>query len=242
MLMNDKMILVVGQLLVVVLALALAYAPQYYIFIIMLYFVGIFGFSMYKSRRAGSRVSKEEIESARTLFKEDKALDLAVGDEDYVRMLSRQWKTLIFSFLLFPVYAIIFNFARSAQPAFHEFLAGLGLASEKLAAFILWVIVFELFFIINHGIRRVLMGGKSISVPLVPPAYKVTEKGVITRGGFGPTIGFPLPKGSTVELNNERNYVEIKLPKGGTIRLYSKRASRLYEIIQRYGLRRNGKD
>ncbi len=231
---------VIGQLLMVILALALAYAPQYYMFIIILYFVGIFGFSMYKSRRAGSRVSREEIESARTLFKEDKALDLAVEDEDYVRILSKQWKTLIFSFLLFPVYIIIFNIARNAQQSFNEFLASLGLSSEKLAAFILWVIVFEIFFIMNHGVRRVLMGGKSISVPLVPPAYRVTEKGVITKGGFGPTIGFPLPEGSTVELNNERGYVEIRLPKGGTIRLYSKRASRLYEIIQRYGLRKSG--
>ncbi len=233
--------IVVGQLLMVVLALALAYAPQYYMFIIILYFVGIFGFSMYKSRRAGSRISREEIESARILFKEDKALDLAVGDEDYVRMLSKQWKTLIFSFLLFPVYIIIFNFARNAQSAFNEFLAGLGLTSEKLAAFILWVIVFEFFFVMNHGIRRILMGGKGFSVPLVPPAYRVTEKGIVTKGGFGPTIGFPLPEGSTVELNSERNYVEIRLPKGAVIRLYSKRASRLYEIIQRYGLRKSSK-
>lgn len=234
--LSEKGMLLLGQVFMVVLAFVLAVAPNLYMFAILAYFALIFGFSIYRSR-SGSRsgVSREEIEKSPTLLREDKAFELAMGDEHYIKEVSGQAKTMLVSFALFPVYWIIFRAAYAVKPQAVQFFARHGITDERIVMFIVWVAVFELMFLLNQALRRV-MGGSLQAAPMVPSGFRVTRKGIVLKGGLGQVIGFPLPSGSEVELNESRGFVEIRMPKGPRLRLYTRKARKLYDIITRYGL------
>jgi len=229
--MNEKMMLIVGQVFIVVLALILAFQPRLYLVAIIAYFALIFGVSMFRARRGSGGASREEVLQSRTLFKEDKALELALEDEEYVKAMSRQAKAMMIPLLLFPLYILIFRYVPNLQKS----LEG-SFSDPRLAAFLVWLAAFEAMFLLNQVVRKVAARDGAVA-PLVPGGYRVTDKGIVFKGGFGQIIGFPLPEGSEVRLNAERNYVEIRLPRSAQpIRLYSRRARRLYEILARRAL------
>jgi len=230
--MSEKTMLIMGQFFIIVLALVLAFQPKLYTVAIIVYFALIFGVSMFRARRGAGQVSREEIIKARTLFKEDKAIELALEDEDYVKAMSRQAKAMLIPLLLFPLYIAIFRYI----PTIQKSLAGSS-TDPRLVTFLVWLGAFEAMFLLNQVVRR-LTAGKNAVAPLVPGGYRVTDKGIVFKGGFGQVIGFPLPDGSKVRLDSEKGYVEIRLPKSAApIRLYSKRARKLYDLIVKYGLR-----
>ncbi len=237
---NERMMLLLGQLFMVVLALVLAVAPRLYLVAIIAYFALIFGISFHRSRRAGgARVTREEVERARTLLKEDKSFELALNDEEYVKAMSRQAKAMLVPLLLFPLYIIIFREAAVLQPSVSELLSRhLGISDERVAAFIVWLIVFEALFLLNQAVRLLTAGRGQQLAPMVPAGFRVTDKGIVIKGGLGQVIGFPLPEGTEVRLNEQAGYVEIKLPRSPqSLRLYTRKARRLYDLIVRYGLR-----
>ncbi len=237
---NERMMMLLGQLFMVVLALVLAVAPRLYLVAIIAYFALIFGISFHKSRRAGgARVTREEIERARTLLKEDKSFELALNDEEYVNAMSRQAKAMLVPLLLLPIYIVIFREAAVLQPSVSELLSKhLGISDERVAAFIVWLIVFEVLFLLNQAVRLFTTGRGQQLAPMVPAGFKITDKGIVIKGGLGQVIGFPLPEGTEVRLNEQAGYVEIRLPRSSQpLRLYTRKARRLYDIIVRYGLR-----
>ncbi len=235
--MSERTMVLMGQVFMIVLAAVLAVAPHLYMIAVILYFALIMGLSMYMARRrAAGGVPREEVLKARTLLKEDKAFELALADEEYVQAMSRQAKAMLYPLLLFPLYIIIFRAAYVLQRPAEAAFASIGVVDKRVAAFFVWLLVFEAMFALNLVVRKLTSGKGSVMAPFVPAGYRVTSKGIVLKGGFGQVIGFPLPKGSKVRLNAERNYVEIEMPKSGKIRLYSKKAKRLYEIISRYGL------
>lgn len=232
---SSRSMILMGQVFMLVLALILAVAPQLYLVALIAYFVVVLGISFVRARGSQGRVDRSEVERARTLLKEDKALDLAVEDSEYVSAVSKQVKATFIPLLLFPLYIYVFR----SEPLIENLIKPYIGASEALTRFIAWVIVFELLFAINQVLRIVI--GAVEPAPAVPAAYRVTSKGILTRGPVGGVIGFPLPEGTEVRLNEEKNYVEIRLPKGNKIRLYTRKARRLYEIIQQYGLATGGR-
>jgi len=237
---NERMMLLLGQLFMVVLALVLAVAPRLYLVAIIVYFALIFGISFHRSRRAGgARVAREEVERARTLLKEDKSFELAINDEEYVKAMSRQAKAMLIPLLLLPVYIVIFREAAMLQPRVSEILSRhLGISDERAAAFIVWLLVFETLFLLNQAVRLFTAGRGQAVAPMVPAGFRVTDKGIVIKGGLGQVIGFPLPEGTEVKLNEQAGYVEIRLPRSPQpLRLYTRKARRLYDIITRYGLR-----
>jgi len=233
------MMLLVSQIYLAILSLVLAVAPQYYMLIFIIYFIAIMGLSMYTARGGGgTRVPREEVEKARTLLKEDKAFELAMEDEELVRQFAGQAKTMLIMFMLFPVYIAIF---RAATTYYNDLVAGLqslGVSNETIAGFIVWLSVFESMFLVSQLSRRIVVRSGRAQPPIVPHGFRVTERGIIVKGSLGQVIGFPLPDGSEVKLNETKNYVEIKYPRGNRIRLYTRKARKLYEYIQRYGIRR----
>jgi uncharacterized membrane protein len=237
---SGKMLLV-SQAYLIVLAAVLAMAPRYYLIVFFVYFAIIMLVSAYWGRRRvkGSRVSREEIESARQLFVERNAFDVAAMDDELMHIYGKQLKGLLLSFLLLPVYWAIFEAARRLQPSFEEFMAGYGLGG-KGAGFLLWLITFEVMFLLSFVVRKFTVGSffsmsPSQQPPMVPASYIVTDKGIIIKGAMGSVIGFPLPEGTKVRVDEKRGFVEIVFRSGGKIRLYSKRARRLYELIVRFG-------
>jgi len=239
--MDQRTMLIVGQVFIVILAVILALAPNLYKFAILLYFVGIIAISMYKARSTGSSgVSREEVEKARTLFREEKAMELAAEDEEYLREVSKQVRAMFIPLLLFPVYIVIFQAVPALEPRVAEALQGLGIADARVARLLLWLAAFEGMFALNQVVRK-LTGGASKPAPMVPPAYRVTEKGIVIKGGLGRVIPFPLPSGAEVRLDEKRNYVEIEMGKGVRMRFYTRKARRLYELLLRHGVKERGR-
>jgi uncharacterized membrane protein len=241
--MSEKTMIIIGQVFIVVLALILAFMPKLYMIAIIAYFALIFGVSMVRARRSTGGVSRDEIMRARSLFKEDKAFEVALEDEEYVKAMSRQAKAMMIPLLLFPIYILIFRYVPHIQGNIAHIVG-----DEKLATFLVWFAAFEAMFLLNQAIRRITASGGSMA-PLVPAGYRVTDKGIVFKGGMGQVIGFPFPEGTKVRLDSERNYVELQLPgSGAPIRLYTRKARRLYELIMRYGFKtsagsgREGKD
>ncbi len=229
--MSEKSMIILGQLFMIVLSLVLAFEPRLYMVAIIVYFGLIVGIGMVRSRRGTGAVSREEVLKSRTVFKEDKALEIALEDDEYVKAMSKQAKAMIIPLLLFPLYIVIFRYV----PLIENKVAPL-VGDKRVATFIIWLAAFEAMFLLNQVIRR-MSAGKNVVAPMVPAGYRVTPKGIVLKGGMGQVIGFPFPEGTEVRLNAERNYVEIRLPNSGSrIRLYSRKARRLYDIIARYGI------
>jgi len=233
--------LLLSQAYLIVLAAVLAVAPRYYLIVFFVYFAAILLVSAYFSRRSirGAKVSREEVESARQLFVERNALDVAAEDDELVRIYGRQLKGMLLSFALLPLYWVIFEAARRLQPSFESLLAEYGVGG-KLAGFILWVATFEVMFLLSFVVRRFTVGGfftasPTQQPPMVPASYVVTDKGILVKGAMGSIIGFPLPEGTKVRVDERRGFVEIVFKSGSRIRLYTRRARRLYELIVRFG-------
>ena len=234
--LDTKSMMLISQVYFIILAAVLAIAPRYYMLVFFIYFVAIMAFSMYATRRKmkGAKVPREEIETARQLFSEDNTFQIAMEDEEFVRQLASQAKTSIMTFLFLPVYITIFELVRRNYGTLLSTLQEAGL-SEKQAGFLIWLAAFEVMFLISTLSRRIIKQAKQ--PPMVPRGFVITEKGILLKGSMGGVIGFPLPEGSEVKLDEKRNYVEIALPGGGKLRLYTRKARRVYELLQRFGLR-----
>jgi uncharacterized membrane protein len=233
--------LLTSQAYLVVLAAVLAVAPRYYLLVFFVYLAVIFVFSFFSSRRSmrGAGVSREEVESARQLFVERNALDVAAADDELIRLYGRQMKGMLLSLVLLPVYWAIFDAARRLQPSFEQLLSSYGVG-DKLAGFILWIIAFEVMFLLSFLVRKFTVGSFFVSSPsqqppMVPASYVVTDKGILVKGAMGSVIGFPLPEGTKVRVDEKRGFVEIVFKSGGRVRLYTRRVRRLYELIVRFG-------
>jgi len=232
--LSGRAMILLGQVFMIVLSAVLALAPRLYMVVILLYLGLVMGLGVYRSRRGVGSASREDVERARTLIKEDKSFELAMEDDDYIKSLSKQMKTMMLNLLLFPVYILIFQLARAMQPGAISYFNSIGLSDPRLAVFATWLIVFESMFLLSQAMRKVL-GGSIEPAPMVPASYRVTEKGIVLKSGLKSVISFPLPENTRVLLNESKNYVELRLPKGSKVRLYTRKARRLYEILTRYG-------
>jgi uncharacterized membrane protein len=229
------MMLVIGQLYLILLALVLAAAPQYYLYVFILYFVAIMGFSTIVSRRRfKTSIPIEEIERSRTLLKEDKAFEIAMEDEELLKLLGGQMRTLLLTLAFLPLYYVIFRFVRANHDMLAESIASLLGTSTTVGAFLVWLGAFEVMYVVSFASRRLLMRGQ-VSIPVVPRSFTVTQKGILIRGGMGQAISFPLEESTKVEYDDKRRYVEISTASGARIRLYTKNLKKLLEAIEKYG-------
>lgn len=237
--LSRRTMLLISQVYVVVLSYAFAAYPHYVWLLFIIYLGLMLGLGMYSARGSfGKGVNKAEVERARQLFREDNALQLAMEDEELLALYTKQIKGMTSTLLIMVFYLPLFYIVSHYYKDIVARLQAMGIGSQTIAGFIVWLSLFEFMTIIGLWMQRRtgVMGGGPPPMPSVPQRYVVTDKGIVIKGAMGRVIGFPLPEGSKVELNESKGYVEITDPKGVKIRLYSSKARRLYDLITRYGL------
>ncbi len=235
--LSERAMLVVSQLYLMVLSLVLSIAPKYYLIVFIAYFAVIIGLSSYVGRaRFKAKYSPDEIKQSRVLLREEKAFELAMQDEELVGIFAKQTRSMLFMFLMFPVYIVLFRAVTANFPQWSDSLANILNGSKLLAGFIIWLATFEVMYIISLLSRKIVLRER-VQIPTIPRAYEITMKGIILKGGFGKTIGFPLPEETKLSINEARGYVEIVFPKGNPIRLYTKKPKRVYELLEKYALK-----
>lgn len=237
MMLSERAMLIVSQLYLMVLSLVLSIAPRYYLIVFIAYFAVIIGLSSYVGRaRFKAKYRPEEIKQSRVLLREEKAFELAMQDEELVGIFAKQTKSMLFMFLMFPIYIVLFRTVTANFPQWSESLANTLNGNKLLAGFIIWLVTFEIMYSISLLSRKLILRER-VQIPTIPRSYEITAKGIILKGGFGRTIGFPLPDETKLNVNEARGYVEIVFPKGNPIRLYTKKPRRVYELLEKYALR-----
>ena len=237
--LSRRTMMLISQVYIVILAYAFVAFPRYVWLLFLIYLGLMMGLSAYSARGGvKTSVTRADIERARQLLREENAFQLAMEDEELLALYSKQMKVSMMSFVVLILYLPLFYVVRYYYKSLVGLLKSIGAPSNTVAGFIIWLSLFELMTIVSFLIqRRGGVGDKPI-VPMVPKGFVVTDKGILLKGSLGRIIGFPLPEGTRVEVNEAKGYVEIIEPKGTRIRLYTMKAKRLYEIIQRYGLRK----
>ncbi len=230
--MNQLRLLLIGQVSMLFFALVISYAPQLYWAVLIVYFIVVGSLMFMAQRRMGGGASVTDVMSGRRIVVEEKAMDIAVRDEELARELSAQFKPMVMSFVgIFIAIAVFWVFS-ALHDTIVEALKGY-VGEERLANFIYWLMVFETVFAVTRGLGFALTGRPvgGAQPPLIPSRYIVTDRGIAVPGAFGVAIPFPLPEGFSVTVNERRGFVEIADGKGRRIRLYSKNPRRLYETI-----------
>ncbi len=221
--------LIIGQVSLLLFAAILAFIPQYYLVVFIVYLAFILAISVAMQRR-GSKGDKNRVLSGRILFKEEKAMEIAFQDKELMEELSAQTKLMSISFGSIFIALAVFWLFGVYKDSIISILAGY-VEGSALQLFLYWLIVFETIFLINRVLMYLLMRGKKVQQPLMPNKYFVTDKGIASPGFGGVTFEFPLPENVSVSVNERRKYVEIVLDNGRKVRLYTKNPRRLYDLI-----------
>ena len=230
--MSQWRLVLVSQASMLVFALVISYAPQLYWAVLLVYFI-VLGSTMFMAqRRFTGKVSANEVLMGRRLYAEDKAMDIAVKDEELTRELAAQFRPMVMSFVGLVIAIAVFWLFSAFHGSIVDALKPV-VGSEKLANFLYWVIVFETVFIATRVTGYAFAGGllKGSQPPFIPSKYVVTDRGIAIPGALGVAIPFPLPSEYRVTLNERRGFVEIVDGKGRRIRLYARNPRRLYELI-----------
>ncbi|MET1102176.1 MAG: DUF2208 domain-containing protein [Pyrodictiaceae archaeon] len=222
--------LLISQLSSILFAAILAFIPQYYILIFVIYLAVMIGLNTMLQRK-GVKGSKDKVLSARVLFKEEKAMEIALKDNKLMEELGAQTRMMVTSLLSLAIAFLIFW----VYNLFKDIIVSrlhVVLGSMQLSYFIYWIIVFETIFLLNRLMAWRTLSSQMTQQPLLPSKYVVTERGITSMGFGGFTIEFPLPEDHELLVDERRGFVEIKLPKGRRLRFYSRNPRRLYELIK----------
>ncbi len=221
-----------GQILMIIFAAVLAFAPSLYILAFIGYFVVLASMMFIMQRRIG-KGSVNKVLSGRILLKEEKAMDIALRDEELNQELAGQAKVFASSIASLFIVLGLFSFATMFKPQIVEYLHS-SLGNVHVAQFVYWLSLYELLFIFSRIISRIFTRGVDMhQFPVMPPRYVVTDRGIAAPGVLsGFAIEFPFPEEYEVVLHEKRWFVEIRTgEKGRKIRLYTKNPRRLYELI-----------
>jgi uncharacterized membrane protein len=224
-------LIAISQLSILVFALVLSLAPQLYLALVLAYIFGMGAITAIQQRRFARSAKLDDVLSGRKLFEEQKAMDIAVADEELARELTGQVKMLVASFLGLGVAVGIFAAISLVRGQVVQGFTALT-GSEKLANFLYWLLLFEILFIASRAATLlVAKGAQKQQPPLIPSRYVVTDRGVAVPGVIGLALAFPLPSGYEVRVNEKRKFVEIADSRGRRLRLYTRNPRRLYELI-----------
>ncbi len=222
--------LLMSQVFAIVFSLVAAFAPQYFWILVIAFMLIIpftMGFGALKARATGKY---KEIVSARRLFKEDNAMDLAMRDPKLSSELGQQMKMMLYSFITLPLFIVVSMGYRSyILPYFQS-------SEDIVIRFLGFLFMYEIFVMIGRSVQLLMMKKSGFTL-MIPQKYVITEKGII---GKGVTLAFPL-KNYKIEANYRRKFVQlVPLKTGGRVktitRLYTKDVERLKKILEKYVL------
>lgn len=229
-----------SQLMIVLFSVVAGLYREYYIYVIIAYFVLLpVIISRQTRKRIGrEKVSSEEIEAGRRLWEERDASELLAKDAEYIREMGEQMKVSTYTMISMPVILGYIYLYRSMLAKHVRSMT----ADPSLAAFLDFFIMFEGSFLMSQAFMlytRRKFAKKTPSMILAPRKYLVTDRGISAKG-FGTTFALKFPLENTqIEVNEKRGFVELTMIQPGKdgvptkIRLYSRNPRRLYEIIKR---------
>jgi len=226
--MSNIKSLILSQVFAIIFSLVVTFVPQYFWLLVIAFMLIIpftMGYSMIKTRISGKY---KEIISARKLLEEKGALEIAMRDPKLQGELTKQFKSMFYSFACLPAIIVISilynNYVR--QPYFS--------GEDPIIRFIGALIMYELFIITGRVVQYFTLRKSSYTL-IIPNQYIVTTKGII---GKGVTVPFPINE-YEVEVNYRRKFIQFipKKPKGvkPIIRLYTRDVFRLQNIVENYG-------
>ncbi|MEM1927247.1 MAG: DUF2208 family protein [Acidilobaceae archaeon] len=186
--------------------------------------------------------SVDEILAGRRLYEEKDVTELQTQDQQQLLELQDQLRVFTYMNVALLVGLAYFFLFWGYIPAMAETFSSMT-GNEYLGRFLAFLVYLEGFFIINQAsIQLALSRVKHLTILNVPRSYVVTDKGIVFSGLLTKKgIGFPLPEGVSVDMSEQRRFVELTARGKKTLnklRLYSRNPRRLYEIIVKNGLQR----
>lgn len=197
-----------------------------------------------KDPLGGAAVSTDLVMSGKKLYEEKNVREIQMKDAELMRDMQPQFRYMMWLNLALFVGLAYFFLAWGRVESLKAILME-RVNNEIAAAFLAFLIYMEGFFIINQLAMYGAMV-KAGKVPFItyPNEYVITEKGIVFRGLLSSTaIGFPLPSGVSIRLDESRGFVDL-VKEGkrsvSVIRLYSRAPKRLYELLRRHAARGEG--
>ncbi len=233
-----------GQVSIIVFSVAGAFFRQYYGYIILAYFVIFFVVSSRLSKRSisGKKVDLEEFQKAKKFFEEKNAREIMMEDPGLANDMGEQMKIMKVMMLPSIVTMLYYFLLWSRLPAFGDSLST-QLNDQVTGHFLAFFLFFEGGFVISWIGRLIMMRRTDRLVTFnMPTQYTVTDKGILIGGVLGSRpLPFPLEGDIKLNMDEKRKFVEIESASGKNVmklRFYTRTPKRLYDIIERYGLRK----
>ncbi len=230
--------MLLSQVMIIMFSAAMAFLPrQYYMLLIVAYILILPVIITKMNMRPGAKGGDpQEIERGAILYEEKNAQQIMVSDTKLTEEIQAQLKGMTLSMALFPIIiAWFWLYGKFLFDPVQEALFG-GSAGRFLSTLIL----FEGSFVISRISAVALRGRvKQAQMIVMPNSYKVTSKGIVSKGlGSRVALRFPL-KDYELVLNPKRKFVELvpkdeKMRARGKIRLYARDPYKLHNILQRY--------
>ncbi len=241
MMMSTKKQLLLSQVSVIIFSLAAGFlgrgGVRYWLFVIIYFAVYMFVMSKLSGSARKSKANVMEVEAGRVLFEEKESFEIMSLDREYQEEMMEQMKIMQTNLLM--MFPIMIYFVLAYKPVVSHVPQLLG--GGHLGYFLAYLILFEgssgLSYLGQYmaSLKLKRMGKKMVMIN-APRAFKVTTEGIILQGVASKTaLKFPITD-YKIECNPKRNFVELvqETEKMVTkIRLYTKRAERLMEIIKR---------
>lgn len=229
--LSRKYTILLSESAIVLMSLISAFFPGYFILAIILYTILIFVLTSYTITR---KTRAKEGELKRLLFRERKALNVALSDKELSKELMQQMRSTLMLFATFPLILVLFPlYTGYIGPAIEPLLRSL-LANDLLAKFlnyfIMYNFVFALMAIVRTGLTRVY---KPINI-LLPHQFEVYSTGILANN----KMFIRFTEDHCYEYVPLRKMIEIKSKKspGFKIKLYSENIAKLKEKLSREGV------
>jgi len=239
--------ILLGQVSIIVFSVAGAFFRQYYGYIILGYFILFFIVSSKLSKRSisGKKIDLEEFRRARKLVEEKNARDIMMEDPGLANDMGEQMKVMKVMMLPSVITMLYYFILWSRVPFFGDKLS-LQLNDEVLGHFLAFLLFFEGGFLLSWIGRLAMLRRTDRLVTFnMPTQYTVTDKGILIGGVLGSRpLPFPLEGNVKLNIDEKRRFVEIESVAGKNVvkmRFYTRSPRRLYDIIEKYGLRDRGK-
>ncbi|HEW63600.1 DUF2208 domain-containing protein [Fervidicoccus fontis] len=236
---QSKRQIAIGQASIIIFSIAAGFLGRsgalYWLFIILYFILYMIIMTKFGQPKLPNTAKADLISKGKVLFEENKAMEVASTDRQYVVEMQDQLKmlqfTTLFSFLVLIYFFIAIGPVTSLiAPKF---------SNEKIGYSVSYFILFEGSFLLSIfgqylSVRNYSRSGKKFVTINMPRTFFVTSEGIVLKGMMSSTgLKFPLTAYKIV-LNEERKFVELvnETQKAiNKIRLYTKSPNKLYEVI-----------
>ncbi len=239
--MSMKKQLLISQVSVIIFSTAAGFlgrgGARYWLFVIIYFIAYMIIMSKLSGPARKGKAKVSEVEAGRILFEEKNSFEIMSMDKKYQEEVMEQMKIMQTNLLvMFPI-MIYFIIAYKPIVTHIPELVGGGHLGYILAYLILFEGSYGLSYLAQfYTMRRVKKSGRKMVMINAPRKFTITTEGIILHGVAGKTaLKFPLID-YKINYDLKRNFVELVHETENSItkiRLYTKKADKLAEIIKR---------